>query len=215
MTTTEAQNMTNMTKGKELTNMEKAILVTELAERLGHNINNMNIQNMANMKRDVEKAIMDNLERYVYEENEDNREDIQCEIVEIEEKEINEVQEVNKVQEEKQTKISLKVIETVKRGIRYGDKPHEIFNNYDEPNNQELKIFIHKKYVQLMKEENYTKIEDVKKEDFLRRKEGAKKTYIKGKYCRINKAWECQNYEDISDFIYIRKGTKVFTEFDY
>jgi hypothetical protein len=49
------------------------------------------------------------------------------------------------------TKISLAVISKVKLGIKYGEKPHKIFENYNEPKNLDLKVFIHKKYVQLKK----------------------------------------------------------------
>tara|TARA_R110001606_G_scaffold55944_1_gene135826 strand:- start:646 stop:831 length:186 start_codon:yes stop_codon:yes gene_type:complete len=59
------------------------------------------------------------------------------------------------------------------------------------------------------------KIESVKLGEFIKRKEGAKKVYTRGAYCRMNKAYECGNWEDISDFIYIKKGKEVFTSFDY
>jgi hypothetical protein len=49
----------------------------------------------------------------------------------------------------KKTKISLNVISKIKLGIKYNEKPHEIFENYGEPNNLELKSFILKKYIQL------------------------------------------------------------------
>ena len=49
------------------------------------------------------------------------------------------------------------------------------------------------------------KIEDVTKDTFFKMKEGAKKTYTKGKYCKINQAWECGNWDDISDSIIMRK----------
>ena len=59
------------------------------------------------------------------------------------------------------------------------------------------------------------KINELKKNDFFKRKEDAKKVFILKCYCRINKAYECQNYNDISDFIYLKKGKEVFTNFNY
>ena len=58
-------------------------------------------------------------------------------------------------------------------------------------------------------------ISTVKKGVFFKRKEGAKKTYHKKDYCRINKAWECGNWDDISDSIYLKKGKLVFTDFEF
>jgi hypothetical protein len=58
-------------------------------------------------------------------------------------------------------------------------------------------------------------IETLKKDTFFRKKEGAKKTFILNGYCRLNKAYEATNWDDASDFIYIKKGKKVFTNFDF
>lgn len=49
------------------------------------------------------------------------------------------------------TVISLEVIRLIKLGIKYNESPTQIFENFEEPNNMVLKIFIHKKYVQLKK----------------------------------------------------------------
>ena len=54
-------------------------------------------------------------------------------------------------------------------------------------------------------------IETLKKETFFSKKQGAKKVFQRGVYCRINKAYECTNTEDISDFIYLKKGVKVYS----
>jgi hypothetical protein len=59
------------------------------------------------------------------------------------------------------------------------------------------------------------KINELKKNDFFKRKEGAKKVFIVKGYCRTNKAYECQNWDDISDFIYLKKGKDVFVNFEY
>lgn len=58
-------------------------------------------------------------------------------------------------------------------------------------------------------------IENIKKGEFIKKKEGAKKTYTKGNYCRTNKGWECVSWDDISDFIYIKKGKAVYVGFDF
>lgn len=52
-------------------------------------------------------------------------------------------------------------------------------------------------------------IQDLNKGDYFKRKEGAKKTFERGSYCRTNKAYECTNIDDINDFIYIKKGIKI------
>jgi hypothetical protein len=59
------------------------------------------------------------------------------------------------------------------------------------------------------------KINELKKNDFFKRKDGAKKVFILNGYCRINKAYEATNYDDISEFIYLKKGKEVFTNFEY
>ena len=53
------------------------------------------------------------------------------------------------------------------------------------------------------------KIEELPNGEFFRRKEGAKKLYQKEGYCRYNKKYECGNYDDINDYIYLKKGTVV------
>lgn len=59
------------------------------------------------------------------------------------------------------------------------------------------------------------KIELVKQGDFFKLKETAKKVWVRGAYCRINKAYECQNFDDISDFKYLKKGKEVFIDFEF
>jgi hypothetical protein len=60
---------------------------------------------------------------------------------------------------------------------------------------------------------NFIKIEDLKNKDFFKKKKGAKKTFEKNKYCRSNKKFECTNYDDINEFIYLKKGTKIYIDF--
>ncbi len=62
---------------------------------------------------------------------------------------------------------------------------------------------------------NMENIENLSIGDFFKRKEGAKKTYTRGSYNRAMKAYECQNWEDINDYVYIKKGKKVFTDFEF
>lgn len=58
-------------------------------------------------------------------------------------------------------------------------------------------------------------IETLTKNDFFKRKDGANKVFILKGYCRTNKAYECQNWDDISDFIYLKKGKQVFIDFEF
>lgn len=53
-------------------------------------------------------------------------------------------------------------------------------------------------------------IEQIKKGEFFKKKEGANKTFVRGEYCRTNKVYECQNWDDINDFIYLKKGKLVY-----
>ena len=59
------------------------------------------------------------------------------------------------------------------------------------------------------------KIEKVKKGDYVRKKSGAKKTYIAGGYCRYNKRYELTDTEDMNRQIYLKKGKDVFVGFTY
>jgi hypothetical protein len=58
-------------------------------------------------------------------------------------------------------------------------------------------------------------IENLANGEFLKRKDGAKKVFIKKEYCRFNKAYACQNWDDISDIIYLKKGKQVFINFEF
>ena len=52
-------------------------------------------------------------------------------------------------------------------------------------------------------------IQELKIGDFFRKTPTAKKEFEKGAYCRINKAYECTNVNDISDFIYLKKNKQI------
>lgn len=58
-------------------------------------------------------------------------------------------------------------------------------------------------------------IEKLSKKDFLKIKDGSKKTYYLLGYCRTNKAYEIGNWDDISESRYIKKGKKVFIGFEF
>jgi len=55
----------------------------------------------------------------------------------------------------------------------------------------------------------------VKKGDFVRRKEGAKTTYIKGDYCRIAKAYSLIDFEDASREIFVKADKLVHIGFTF
>lgn len=59
-----------------------------------------------------------------------------------------------------------------------------------------------------------TTIEKVKKGDFFRPLK-VKKVYIQKGYDRMNKKYEVQDFNDISNFKYLKKGTKVIIGFTF
>jgi hypothetical protein len=58
-------------------------------------------------------------------------------------------------------------------------------------------------------------IETLARDEFFKLKETSKKVYLTKGYCRINKAYEAVNWDDISDSIYLKKGKKVFIGFEF
>ena len=59
-------------------------------------------------------------------------------------------------------------------------------------------------------------IETIKtKREFVRRKADSKTTYITGGYCRFNRAYEITDWSDANKTMYLKKGTKVFIDFDF
>lgn len=50
---------------------------------------------------------------------------------------------------------------------------------------------------------------------FFKRKQGAKKVYVRQAYNRFAKKYECNWFDDINDYIYLKKGTEVFTDFEF
>jgi hypothetical protein len=56
------------------------------------------------------------------------------------------------------------------------------------------------------------KVENIKKGTLIKRTATAKKTFLRGDYNRESKRYELQDYDDISAFIYVKKGTILFLD---
>jgi hypothetical protein len=54
------------------------------------------------------------------------------------------------------------------------------------------------------------KVENIKRDELVRRSPIAKKTYVRGEYCKTTKKYELNDYSDISRSIYVKKGTNLF-----
>lgn len=54
-------------------------------------------------------------------------------------------------------------------------------------------------------------VEKIKIGDFVKRKPNAKKTFTRGEYCRESKKYTLNDCEDISNCIYVKKGTLLVT----
>lgn len=59
------------------------------------------------------------------------------------------------------------------------------------------------------------KLKDVKKGEYFKRKADAKKVFIRGDYVREDKKFECQNFDDINHFVYLKGDTLVFVGFEF
>jgi hypothetical protein len=59
------------------------------------------------------------------------------------------------------------------------------------------------------------KITQAKRGDYIKRKPDSKKTYIRGAYCKISKAYSCVDFDDISSEIFIKSNTIVFVDFTF
>jgi hypothetical protein len=55
----------------------------------------------------------------------------------------------------------------------------------------------------------------IKKGEFIKRKEDSKKVYIARGYCSLNKAYQFDDANDISSCIYLKGTKEVFTNFEY
>jgi hypothetical protein len=58
-------------------------------------------------------------------------------------------------------------------------------------------------------------LKDVKKGEFIKRKPDAKKVFTKGEYCRFDKKYSCDDWDDISRCIMLKGSTIVYIGFDY
>lgn len=58
-------------------------------------------------------------------------------------------------------------------------------------------------------------IQHVTKGDYVKRKTDSKAVFIKGNYCRIAKAYEMRDTDDINRTIYIKRDKGVVTGFTY
>ena len=55
-------------------------------------------------------------------------------------------------------------------------------------------------------------VESIKIGSFVQRTLNAKITYVRGSYCREAKKYALQDCDDMSREIYVKKGTKLFTD---
>lgn len=56
------------------------------------------------------------------------------------------------------------------------------------------------------------KIESAKKGQVIQRKQDSRKLYIYAGYCRLNKAYQIDDMDDISRCMYLRKGVLVWVD---
>ena len=59
------------------------------------------------------------------------------------------------------------------------------------------------------------KITQVKRGEYIKRKPDSKKTYIRGAFCKIRKAYSCIDFDDINNEIFIKSNTIVFVDFTF
>ena len=60
-----------------------------------------------------------------------------------------------------------------------------------------------------------TEIKNLKKGEFIKRKEDSTQVYIKGDYDRATKRYSCIAYDDINKEIFIKANKKVFYGFTF
>lgn len=63
--------------------------------------------------------------------------------------------------------------------------------------------------------ERYTDIRTVPVGTYVKRKAEAKKVYIAAGYCRISRAYQIDDADDINRCLYIKGGKQVFVGFTY
>lgn len=50
---------------------------------------------------------------------------------------------------------------------------------------------------------------------YIKRTQNAKRIYLITGYCKMNKAYECQAFDDISAVIYLKADKPVFIDFEF
>ena len=63
--------------------------------------------------------------------------------------------------------------------------------------------------------EQLAAVETIKRGEFVRRKEGASKTYQRGEYDKTTKRFSLTDCDDANREIFVKKGTKLFVGFSY
>jgi len=63
--------------------------------------------------------------------------------------------------------------------------------------------------------EGFEVVEKIKKGEFVRRKENAKKTYTRGEYNKSLKRFALEDWDDTSREVYVKKGTALFVGFTF
>lgn len=58
-------------------------------------------------------------------------------------------------------------------------------------------------------------IDTLKQGDYFKLKESSSVVYVRGSYCQSSKKYEAHKFDDICHFIYKKKGTQVFTDFEF
>ena len=58
-------------------------------------------------------------------------------------------------------------------------------------------------------------LRELPKNELFKRKENSNKVYTKEFFNRDIKKWECNDYEDIGRYIFLKSDTKVFVNFTY
>lgn len=63
--------------------------------------------------------------------------------------------------------------------------------------------------------EQFVKIEDCAKGEYIKRKADAKTVYIRGDYDRASKSYSLIDTEDMNREIFVKRGKLVFVGFEY
>ena len=64
-------------------------------------------------------------------------------------------------------------------------------------------------------QDGYLALKELPMGEFFKRKHSAKKVYMKEDYYRPEKKYQCGNFEDIGDAIYLHGSTMVFIDFEF